>query len=112
MLRRCIGREPSLAGRALFPRFVRYIARRGGKREDAVLALSIKNRKPSRPRYAAVPRNDNACIAAHADYNRDDYVFLRQQTREMQMMDWEDRMAPLKSWGGNIVANIAWGIFA
>jgi hypothetical protein len=30
----------------------------------------------------------------------------------MQMMEWEDRMAPLKSWGGNLVANLAWEIFA
>jgi hypothetical protein len=77
-----------------------------------VLAVTINNRKPRRTRPASVPRNDNACIAAHAEYNRDDYVFLRSQTRVMQMMEWEDRMAPLKSWGGNLVANLAWEIFA
>ncbi len=75
-----------------------------------MLAVSINNRKPAR--YAPVPRNDNSCIAAHADYDRDHYVFLRAQTRQMQMMEWEDRMPPLKSWGGNIVANLAWEIFA
>lgn len=58
------------------------------------------------------PRNDNSGIAAHAAYDRDDYIFLRQQTRQMQLMEWEDRMPPLKSWGGNLVANLAWEIFA
>ena len=78
-----------------------------------MLAATINNRKPkaSRARKIPVPRNDNGCIAAHADYDRDDYIFLRQQTRQMQMMDWEDRMPPLKSWGGNLVANLAWEIF-
>jgi hypothetical protein len=75
-----------------------------------VLAASINDHKPSRARR--VPRNDNGCIAAHADYDRDDYIFLRAQTRQMQMMEWEGRMPPLKSWGGNIVANLAWEIFA
>ena len=77
-----------------------------------MLAVSINNRKPVREHYRSVPRNDNACIAAHADYNRDDYVFLRQQTREMQMMDWEDRLKPIKHWGSNMMANLAWEIFA
>jgi hypothetical protein len=72
--------------------------------------VSINNRKPARTPHA--PRNDNGCIAAHADYDRDDYVFLRQQTRQMQLMEWEERMLPLKSWGGNIVANLAWEMFA
>jgi hypothetical protein len=57
-------------------------------------------------------RNERGCIAAHADYDRNDYVFLRAQTREMQSMEWESRMPPLKSWGGNIVANLAWTILA
>ena len=74
-----------------------------------MLAVSINNRKSSR---AQVLRNDSRCIAAHADYDRDDYVFLRQQPRQMQLLEWEERMAPLKSWGGNIVANLAWEIFA
>jgi hypothetical protein len=79
-----------------------------------VLAVTINNRKPSR-NFACIkpmPRNDNGCIAAHADYDRDDYVFLRAQTRQMQMMEWEDRLRPVKHWGSNIVANLAWEIFA
>ena len=75
-------------------------------------AATINNRKPTRKRTKLVPRNDNGCIAAHADYDRDDYIFLRQQTRQMQAMEWEDRMPPMKSWGGDIVANLAWEIFA
>jgi hypothetical protein len=99
-----------LRGTAPFYRFVRYIAGRGRKREEAVHAVSINNCKPVRGRHT--PRNDNGCIAVHAEYDRDDYVFLRAQTRQMQLMDWEGRMPPLKSWGGNIVANLAWEIFA
>jgi len=79
--------------------------------------MSINTRQQSGREWAAqriVPilRNDRSGLCANAEYNRDDYVFLRAQTREMQMMEWENRMPPLKSWGGNMVANLAWQIFA
>lgn len=81
---------------------------------NAVLAVSVNNRKSDRvaSRYTPVPRNDNGCIAAHADYDRNDYVFLRQQTRQMQLMEWEERLKPIKHWGSNLMANLAWEIFA
>ena len=59
-----------------------------------------------------VSEDDSRVIAAHADYNRDDYIFLRQQTREMQLMDWESRLKPIRHWGSNIMADLAWTIFA
>jgi hypothetical protein len=55
----------------------------------------------NRPQYAGV----------HADYRREDYVFARTQSPQMQEMAWE-RAAPLKHWGSNMIANLAWEIFA
>lgn len=49
---------------------------------------------------------------AHADYRREDYVFLRAQSPEMRQQEWEERMRPLKHWGSNLIANLAWEIFA
>ena len=48
----------------------------------------------------------------HADYCRDDYIFPRTQSLQMRALDWEERMKPLKHWGSNIIANLAWEIFA
>lgn len=49
---------------------------------------------------------------AHADYRREHYIFPRSQSPEMREQEWEDRVPPLKHWGSNIVANLAWQIFA
>ncbi|HEY2033418.1 MAG TPA: hypothetical protein VGH02_06985 [Rhizomicrobium sp.] len=49
---------------------------------------------------------------AHADYRREDYVFLRAQSPEMRELKWEDRARPMKHWGSNLIANLAWEIFA
>jgi hypothetical protein len=49
---------------------------------------------------------------AHADYRREDYIFARAQSPEMRRQEWEDRLPPLKHWGSNIVADLAWQIFA
>ena len=54
------------------------------------------------PRFAGV----------HADYRRDDYVFPRTQSLAMRELKWEERMQPLKRWGSNLIANLAWEIFA
>ena len=51
-------------------------------------------------------------IGAHADYSRNDYIFPRQQSLAMREMEWEGRLKPLRSWGGNVVANLAWAILA
>ena len=74
--------------------------------------ISINNRKDYDDAPRRMLRNDPGGICAHADYDRDHYVFLRAQTREMQMMEWENRMAPIRHWGSNLFANIAWEIFA
>lgn len=79
---------------------------------NAVLAATVNNRKSRRAAPHYTPRNDDGCIAAHADYDRNDYVFLRQQTRQMQLMEWDERLKPIKHWGSNLMANLAWEIFA
>ncbi|HEX4533048.1 MAG TPA: hypothetical protein VH000_02365, partial [Rhizomicrobium sp.] len=57
-------------------------------------------------------RNDNSCISAHADYRREDFVFSRTQSLAMRASKWESREKPVKHWGANFVANLAWEIFA
>jgi hypothetical protein len=57
-------------------------------------------------------RNDNRCIGAHADYRREDFVFARQQSVALRQMEWESRLKPIKPWGSNLVANLAFEIFA
>ena len=57
-------------------------------------------------------RNDNSCIGAHADYRREDFVFARQQSVTLRQMEWESRLKPIKPWGSNLVANLAFEIFA
>jgi hypothetical protein len=54
-----------------------------------------------RPQHAGV----------HADYRREDYIFPRTQSPQMRQMTWE-RAEPLKHWGSNLIANLAWEIFA
>jgi hypothetical protein len=49
---------------------------------------------------------------AHADYRREDYIFARSQSPEMRGQEWEGRLPALKHWGSNLVANLAWQIFA
>jgi hypothetical protein len=58
--------------------------------------------KPGRSR-----RNDVNGIGAHADYRREDYVFQRMQSREMQKLEWSERLPPMKSWGGGIFVDLA-----
>lgn len=57
-------------------------------------------------------RNDVSCIGAHADYRREDYVFQRTQSLEMQKMEWLDRLPPMKSWGGGMFVDLAQQLFA
>jgi len=57
-------------------------------------------------------RNDTMCIGAHADYRRDDFVFPRTQSLEMRAAVWERRLRPIKPWGSNLVADLAFEIFA
>ena len=57
-------------------------------------------------------RNDNGCIGAHADYQREHYVFQRQQSLTMRQLKWEDRAPRIRHWGSDFVANLAFAIFA
>jgi hypothetical protein len=52
------------------------------------------------------------CIAAHADYRREDFYFPRTQSLAMRSLKWERRLPPIKPWGSNLVANLAFSIFA
>ncbi len=57
-------------------------------------------------------RNDTQLIGAHADYRREDFIFPRTQSLAMREAEWENRLKPIKPWGINVVADIAWHIFA
>jgi hypothetical protein len=37
-------------------------------------------------------------VSAYADYRHDHLVFARQQSQEMRMMVWENRVRPLLPW--------------
>jgi hypothetical protein len=57
-------------------------------------------------------RRGERYAGVHADYRREHYIFPRSQSPEMREQEWEDRLPPLKHWGSNLVANLAWQIFA
>jgi hypothetical protein len=68
---------------------------------------------PVEPRSRTYPRrNDKFFIGAHADYSRDDFMFRREQSMQMRAAEWESRLKPMKPWGSNLVANLAFEIFA
>ena len=75
--------------------------------------LKFKNRTPDEDfsQSPALLRNAPPHAGVHADYRRDDYVFPRTQSLQMRELKWE-RTQPLKHWGSNIIANLAWEIFA
>ncbi len=41
-------------------------------------------------------------MSVYAPYDHDHLVFARQQSHTMRQMDWENRLPPLRSWGGLI----------
>jgi len=57
-------------------------------------------------------RDEGTCIAAHADYRREDFYFRRTQSLQMRSLKWGRRLPPMKPWGSNLVANLALSIFA
>jgi hypothetical protein len=59
-----------------------------------------------------VVRRGDQYAGVHADYRRDHYIFPRSQSQEMRQQEWEDRLPPLRHWGSNLVANLAWQILA
>jgi hypothetical protein len=71
-------------------------------------------RAPNEQRFpASILRSDeSAVIGAHADYRREDFVFSRTQSLAMRELEWEGRLKPLRPWGSNLVANLAFEIFA
>jgi hypothetical protein len=64
--------------------------------------VSSKPRRNSRKNVAG-----KGFIAAHADYRREDFVFQRTQSLNMQNSIWESRARPIRHWGFNFVANLA-----
>jgi hypothetical protein len=70
-----------------------------------IRAENARRRSETRP-------NDVRCIAAHADYRREDFVFARTQSPTLRAMEWEDRLKPVKPWAPNFVANLAFAILA
>ena len=77
----------------------------------------VRESREISPANDLIGRKPRARIGAqyagvHADYRREDYVFARSQSPEMRQQPWEDRMPPLKHWGSNLVADLAWQIFA
>jgi hypothetical protein len=58
------------------------------------------------------PCDEATFIAAHADYRREDFIFPRTQSLKMRSLKWESRLPPMKPWGSNLVADLAFSIFA
>lgn len=75
-----------------------------------IRAETIRLRNESRPN--GVREHDVQCIAAHADYRREDFIFSRTQSLTMREMEWESRLKPIRPRLPNFVANLAFAIFA
>ena len=71
-----------------------------------------KMRIKKQPKPTVEEQDDMTCIGAHADYRREDFVFSRTQSLAMQAREWENRLKPIRPWGSNLVANLAFEIFA
>jgi len=42
-------------------------------------------------------------ISAHADYRRSDYLFAREQSRDLSQREWEHPTPGLRSWGNVVI---------
>jgi len=42
-------------------------------------------------------------ISAHADYHRSDYLFAREQSRELSQREWEHPTPALRSWSNVLI---------
>ena len=80
-------------------------------RTNTVLKLNPHRDAEVFSEFSASNSNQPAVAGVHADYRRDDYIFPRTQSLQMRAMTWE-RSEPLKHWGSNLVANLAWEMFA
>jgi hypothetical protein len=87
---------------------------RGQKASETVrtnAVLKFKQPEEDFSESRTILRNRRQYAGVHADYRREDYVFARTQSPQMREMTWE-RARPLKHWGSNLLANLAWEIFA
>jgi hypothetical protein len=76
-------------------------------------AAKAQRQAETEPSELDMPLDDEAsCIAAHAEYRREDFFFARQQSLQMRSLKWEKRLPPIKPWGSNLVADLALSIFA
>lgn len=66
----------------------------------------------ARPQTSRLLRNEPILVGAHADYRREDFVFARTQSQQMRALEWDSRLKPIRPWGSNFVANLAFEIFA
>ena len=79
---------------------------------------TLRIKKQSKPAPEELPDSSpslsdwDTCIGAHAEYRREDFVFLRTQSLKMKALEWERRLEPIRPWGSNLVANLAFEIFA
>lgn len=80
-------------------------------RTNTVLKLKPRRDAEDFSEISASNSNRPPVAGVHADYRRDDYIFPRTQSLQMREMKWE-RTKPLKHWGSNLVANLAWEMFA
>ena len=69
------------------------------------LLVSLWDRAPS-PR---IP-NPTAFVGSRREYRREDYIFARTQSQASQACEWE-YTPPVRSWGFNVIADIAMKIF-
>jgi hypothetical protein len=99
---------------ALFPRFGRCGPARGKKVSKTMTRVATAERQAVTKSFEldTPPCDEAICIAAHADYRREDFVFPRTQSLKMRGLKWENRLPPMKPWGSNLVANLALSIFA
>jgi hypothetical protein len=69
--------------------------------------------RPAAPERAMAPlRNSpHPIIGLQAEFRREDYVYARMQSYAMRNMEWEERAEPIRSWGFNVVADLAWRYF-
>ena len=67
--------------------------------------------KIARTDYYASARRTPRPLGSNAEYRREHYVFARTQSPMMKQATWSERTQPLRSWGMNAVADIAWRLF-
>lgn len=69
--------------------------------------------RPAAPERAAAPLRNSThpVLGLQAEFRRENYVYARTQSYAMWNMEWEERAEPIRSWGFNAVADLAWRYF-